>query len=91
MTKTVVARHILVSQKFEAEDLLRKIGGGTSFEVLAKDFSSCPSGKEGGMLGAFSKGQMVKEFEKAAFSLEIGQVSIPVKTRFGYHLIKREA
>ena len=87
-----LSRHSsLVQQEFEVNDLLKKIEEGKSFEDLAKDFSLCPSGKEGGTLGFFSKGQMVKPFEDAAFSLEVGEVSGAVKTQFGYHLIKREA
>ena len=61
-----------------------------SFEDAAKEFSTCPSGAKGGDLGAFGRGQMVKEFEDAAFSAEIGAVVGPVKTQFGYHLIKVE-
>ncbi|MBN19936.1 MAG: peptidylprolyl isomerase [Bdellovibrionaceae bacterium] len=85
----VNAQHILVKTQHEAEDLLKKIEEGASFEQLASDFSSCPSGKQGGNLGSFGKGQMVPEFETAAFGLEIGQISGPVQTQFGYHLIKR--
>ena len=86
---TVNAQHILVSQEFEAQDLEKKINEGVTFEELARDFSKCPSGKEGGNLGNFGKGQMVAPFEQAAFSLEVGEVSPPVQTQFGYHLIKR--
>jgi len=91
MSKSIKASHILVQQEFEANDLIKKIEAGDDFSQLAKDFSLCPSGKEGGDLGFFSKGQMVKPFEDAAFGLEIGDVSRPVRTQFGYHLIKREA
>ncbi|MFN8370564.1 MAG: peptidylprolyl isomerase [Bacteriovoracaceae bacterium] len=87
----VSARHILVKNEHEAKDLLVKIGEGVEFEKLAQDFSTCPSGKKGGALGSFTRGRMVKEFEDAAFNLEVGKVSDIVKTRFGYHLIKREA
>lgn len=89
MTKKISALHILVDHEYEALDLIKKLNSGESFESLAKDYSNCPSGAQGGNLGEFSKGMMVKEFEQVAFSLEIGEVSIPVKTRFGYHLIKR--
>ena len=85
------AQHILVDQEFEALDIIKKLNEGESFDHLASEFSSCPSGKEGGNLGTFGKGQMVPAFEKAAFELEVGQVSGPVRTQFGYHLIKRLA
>lgn len=91
MSNKVNAQHILVDQEFEAQDLLKKLKEGDSFEFLAKEYSNCPSGKTGGNLGTFGKGQMVPAFEKAAFELEVGQVSGPVKTQFGYHLIKRLA
>lgn len=87
----VTASHILVDQEFECQDLVKKLEEGTSFEELAKDFSKCPSGQSGGSLGEFGKGMMVKEFETAAFDLEVGATSGPVKTQFGYHLIKRLA
>lgn len=87
----ITASHILVDQEFEALDLVKKLEDGKTFEELAKDFSNCPSGKSGGSLGKFGKGQMVAEFETAAFSLDAGEVSGPVKTQFGYHLIKRDA
>lgn len=83
------AKHILVEHKFEADDLVRKIEEGTPFEKLAQDFSQCPSGKDGGDLGEFSKGMMVKPFEDAVLKLKAGEVSAPVKTQFGYHLILR--
>ncbi len=85
------AKHILVDQEYEAQDLIKKLADGKSFEGLAQDFSKCPSGKNGGDLGAFSKGMMVKAFEEAVLNLEIGQTSGPVKTQFGYHLILRTA
>ncbi|MDC0254488.1 peptidylprolyl isomerase [Bacteriovoracales bacterium] len=89
MADRIGAMHILVDHEYEVEDLLKKLENGDSFEQLARDFSKCPSGKQGGKLGEFGKGMMVQEFEKAAFDLEVGQVSGPVKTQFGYHLIKR--
>lgn len=85
----ISASHILVDQEFEIKDIEKKLKEGQSFEKLAQDFSKCPSGKSGGSLGQFSKGMMVKSFEDAAFALEKGQISGPVKTQFGYHLIKR--
>ena len=89
MADRIGAMHILVDHEYEVEDLIKKLENGEAFEQLAKDFSKCPSGKQGGSLGEFGKGMMVEEFEKAAFDLEVGQVSGPVKTQFGYHLIKR--
>ena len=83
------AKHILVEQKFEAEDLVKKLDSGEKFETLAKDFSTCGSAKEGGNLGTFSKGMMVKPFEKELLTLKVGQMSGIVKTQFGYHLILR--
>ncbi len=83
------AKHILVEHKFEADDLVRKLDEGVPFEKLAQDFSQCPSGKDGGDLGEFSKGMMVKPFEEAVLKLKEGETSAPVKTQFGYHLILR--
>ena len=83
------AKHILVDQKFEAEDLLRKIDEGESFEDLARAYSSCPSRKDGGDLGLFGSGQMVKSFEQALRDTPIGEISGTVRTQFGYHLILR--
>lgn len=88
-TQKIRAQHILVHQEFEARDLIRKLEQGVSFEQLARDFSQCPSGENGGNLGEFGKGMMVPSFEKAAFALKVGEISAPVKTQFGYHLIKR--
>lgn len=85
---TVKASHILVDKKQEADSLKTKIDNGESFEALAKKHSKCPSGQEGGDLGYFERGQMVKEFEDAAFALPVGKVSEPVRTQFGWHLIK---
>lgn len=83
------ASHILVEKEYEAEDVVKKLKEGNTFESLAKAFSKCPSGDEGGDLGNFSRGQMVKPFEEAAFALKVGEVSGPVRTQFGYHIIKR--
>ena len=84
------AKHILVETEQEATDLLKKMESKEgSFEELAKAHSKCPSGQQGGDLGSFSKGQMVAPFEEAAFALDVGGLSSPVKTQFGYHLILR--
>ena len=83
------ARHILVDHEYEIKDIQRKLDQGVSFEELAKDFSTCGSADDGGDLGFFSKGMMVPSFEKVAFTLQPGEISAPVKTQFGYHLIKR--
>lgn len=84
----VKASHILVSSLEEANKVISELKNGKEFGELARKYSICPSGKQGGDLGFFSKGQMVKEFEDATFSLEVGGVSGPVKTQFGYHIIK---
>ncbi|MBI1292297.1 peptidylprolyl isomerase [bacterium] len=84
----VRASHILVKTKNEAEDLKVLIDGGRPFEDLAKAHSQCPSGQDGGDLGWFGKGMMVKPFEDACFSMSVGQVTAPIQTQFGYHLIK---
>lgn len=87
MTSTVKASHILVKTEEEALKLKSDIENGKDFAMLAKEVSLCPSGQNGGDLGYFTKGQMVKEFENAAFSMNKGEISDPVKTQFGYHLI----
>lgn len=88
MPNKINASHILVKTEQEALACLTYMKQGKSFEELAKDRSLCPSRKRGGSLGWFGRGMMVKEFENAAFSMEKGQISKPVKTQFGYHLIK---
>lgn len=90
--ETVNAKHILVDNEEKCNEILKSIQSGEIvFEVAAQQNSTCPSGQKGGDLGVFGKGQMVKEFEEAAFAAEIGAVVGPVKTQFGYHLIKVEA
>ena len=88
---TVSAKHILVKDEAKCQQILEEIVAGKVFEEAAQQYSTCPSGQKGGDLGSFGKGQMVKEFEEAAFKAEIGQVVGPVQTQFGYHLIKVEA
>jgi len=89
MTDKVRCAHILVKTQTEAKAIQDRLAKGESFSEIAKQCSQCPSGKKGGDLGKFGRGQMVKEFETCAFKLEKGQVSEPVKTQFGYHIIKR--
>jgi len=85
------ARHILVKTKAEAEKARKRIvEGGEAFEAVAKAVSIGPSASKGGDLGSFGKGRMVPAFEKAAFALKEGEVSEPVKTQFGWHIIKVE-
>ena len=89
--ETASAKHILVESEEKANDILGKINAGeVSFEDAAKEHSTCPSKDAGGDLGTFGRGQMVPEFENAVFNMNNGEVSGPVKTQFGYHLIKLE-
>ena len=81
--------HILVKTENEAKEILSEIKKGEKFSEIAKEKSLCPSGKKGGDLGFFSRGQMVKAFEKSAFELKKSELSDPVKTEFGWHIIKR--
>ena len=86
MTK-IRASHILVKDKAFAQKLLADIKAGADFGAVARKHSICPSNAKGGDLGFFGKGQMVKQFESAAFALQKGQVSEVVQTEFGYHII----
>lgn len=86
--ETAVASHILVEEEDLAREIAKEIKEGLSFEDAAKKYSTCPSKEVGGSLGEFSRGQMVPEFEEVAFTMEEGSVSEPVKTQFGYHIIK---
>ena len=84
----VKAKHILVDTRAEAIKIKQDIDEGGSFEYYARRYSKCPSGRRNdGSLGYFGKGMMVKPFEDAAFNAEIGKVTEPVKTQFGWHLI----
>ena len=85
---TAQARHILVPSADTANDLKTQIEGGTDFADVAKEHSTCPSGKSGGDLGSFGKGQMVPEFDEVIFKDELNVVHGPVQTQFGYHLIE---
>ena len=89
MSNEIKASHILVKTEDEAKKLLEEISSGKSFADLAEEYSLCPSGQNGGDLGYFGRGMMVKSFEDAAFALgEIGEISSPVQTQFGWHLIQ---
>ncbi len=86
--ESVVASHILVDNEEKALDIIKEVNEGLSFEEAAINYSSCPSKEQGGNLGEFTKGQMVPEFETAAFNMKVDTISEPVKTQFGYHIIK---
>ena len=90
MSNKIKCSHILVEKHSEAISLLERIQKGEKFGKLAKEFSiDSGSAKRDGSLGYFGRGKMVKEFEKSAFNLQTGQISEPVKTQYGYHIIKR--
>ncbi|WP_105167516.1 peptidylprolyl isomerase [Pseudoalteromonas sp. T1lg23B] len=82
------ARHILVDSEAECLDLKARIAAGEDFAELAKQYSSCPSGQDGGALGEFGPGMMVPEFDKVVFSAPINEVQGPVQTQFGFHLLE---
>ncbi|MBR9829378.1 MAG: peptidylprolyl isomerase [Oceanospirillales bacterium] len=82
------ARHILVSTEAECQALKDQIADGADFAALAKEHSQCPSGQQGGELGSFGPGQMVKAFDTVVFSAPIKEVQGPVKTDFGFHLLE---
>ena len=90
MVSKVSASHILVKTEGECYMALKALREGKSFEEVAKEKSLCPSKRKGGSLGWFGRGMMVKEFEEACFSGQRGKIIGPVKTQFGYHLIKIE-
>ena len=85
----IKASHVLVEKFNKAQELYEDIQAGENFENLARQFSTCSSKKKGGNLGEFSKGDMVPEFWNACTKLKIGEISQPVKSKFGYHIIKR--
>ena len=92
MSNKIKCSHILVSKQSEALAILERIRKGEKFGALAKELSTdTGSGKKEGNLGYFTKGMMVKPFEEAAFKLQVGQISEPIKSEFGYHIIKRFA
>lgn len=84
----VRAEHILVKTAVEAQQIKKEIDNGGDFEYYARMYSICPSGRNGGDLGYFERGQMVREFEKAAFNTPVGEVTNPIYSQFGWHLIK---
>jgi parvulin-like peptidyl-prolyl isomerase len=83
----ITASHILVKTEAEAHEVLKELKQGKAFEEVAKVKSTGPSGPSGGSLGTFGRGRMVPEFEEAAFALKVGEISEPVLTQFGYHII----
>lgn len=89
MPDKVHCAHILVKTEQDANAAMQRLNKGEKFSNIAKEISQCPSGKRGGDLGTFTRGKMVREFETAAFALQKGQTSPIIKTKFGYHIIKR--
>ena len=87
----VRARHILVDSLEIAQELINQINEGADFGSLAQQHSKCPSGQNGGDLGTFGRGMMVQPFEDISFGLDVGGISAPVQTQFGYHVINRTA
>ncbi|MCE3027116.1 peptidylprolyl isomerase [Salinicola sp. DM10] len=82
------ARHILVDSEQQCLELKQQIEAGSDFAEVARQYSKCPSGRQGGELGTFGRGQMVKEFDEVVFNGALNQVHGPVKTQFGYHLLE---
>ena len=89
MPDEIHCAHILVKIEKEAKAAMERLERGEKFANIAREISLCPSGKRGGDLGTFGRGRMVKEFEEAAFALQKGQISPIVKTKFGYHIVRR--
>ena len=83
------ASHILVKDQATAERLYERVKKGESFQSLAHQYSTCPSKAKGGDLGWFGEGKMVAPFENAVRKMSVGAVSKPVKTQFGYHIIRK--
>lgn len=83
------AKHILLADKEDADYVLELLDSGQAFEALAKEYSECDTGKDGGNLGRFSSGSMDAKFEQALYHLELNKVSKPIETKFGYHIILR--
>lgn len=92
MSNKIKCSHILVEKQSESLAILERIKKGEKFGKLAKELSKdSGSAKRDGNLGYFTRGMMVKPFEEVAFKLQVGEISEPVKTEFGYHIIKRFA
>ena len=91
MANKIRCAHILVEKLSLANEIHDRIAKGESFAKMAEQYSIDGTRKQGGDLGFFGHGEMVREFEQAAFSLEVGQLSPVVRTQFGYHIIKRLA
>jgi len=90
LSNKIKCSHILVAKQSESLAIIDRLKNGEKFGKLAKELSiDSGSGKKDGNLGYFTKGMMVKPFEEVAFKLQIGEVSDPIKTEFGYHIIKR--
>jgi parvulin-like peptidyl-prolyl isomerase len=87
MSDQVRASHLLVETKADAISIREEILSGRDFADAAEEFSICPSGQAGGDLGYFERGDMVSEFDQAAFELPVGELSEPIQTQFGWHLI----
>jgi parvulin-like peptidyl-prolyl isomerase len=89
MPNEIHCAHILVKTEKEAQAVMERLERGGKFANVAREVSLCSSGKRGGDLGTFGRGKMVREFEEAAFALQKGQNSPIVKTKFGYHIVRR--
>ena len=85
----IKASHVLIEKYKKAQEIYEDLKAGENFEQLARLYSICPSKKKGGNLGEFAKGDMVSEFWNGCTKLKIGEISQPVKSQFGYHIIKR--
>lgn len=89
MAKYYRAKHILLEDQDDTDYILEQLDAGVSFEELATEFSECDSGQKGGDLGRFASGAMAAEFERALYHMQVGEIKARVKTKYGYHIIKR--
>lgn len=87
--KSYKAKHILLEEIEDAQYVLERLEAGDEFEYLAKEFSECDSSHDGGYLGRFPSGSMYADFERALYHMSIGDISKPVKTKYGFHIIWR--